>query len=408
MGNRKHSLILASIALQCLALVLVLARFQPVLSFICLLASIILGVAYLYRNKAVEQPVIEISKEPSEDIKDFVTYSHLVETAFEQVSEQFAILHQDMDQMRDIVNSATIKLSDSFTGMESDSIGQIQMLKHLINSLATAADGSEHDLQTNGINRFASETDDIVENFVGLISKMVDSSGSVGKSFDVMNNQVEDVVSLLNDVNQITSQTNLLALNAAIEAARAGEAGRGFAVVADEVRSLSQRTVQFSDEIRGLVMSTQESIESLAETIADISSTDMSTANESQSRMKVMWEEMINLNESVITQSETISEISAKMQQHIVAGVISLQFEDITVQLMAHVTGRMNTLESYIGELMKIHMDDSAASNSPEIRASRVAQLQGIVNSHGDMFNNMQNNKAVHQESVETGEIELF
>ena len=63
-------------------------------------------------------------------------------------------MHKDMDQMRDIVNSATVKLSESFTGMESDSIGQIQMLRQLIDSLVVAAEGEEHDLQTSGINRF--------------------------------------------------------------------------------------------------------------------------------------------------------------------------------------------------------------------------------------------------------------
>ena len=155
-------------------------------------------------------------------------------------------------------------------------------------------------------------------------------------------------------------------------------------------------------------MSTQGSIEALAETIAEISSTDMTIADDSQGQVKTMWDEMRGLNEGVARQSETISKISSQMQQHIVAGVISLQFEDITVQLMGHVTSRMSQLESYVGELMKIHMDDSATSNDPSVRAERVAQLQGVVNGHGELFSNMAEDKPVHQESVDTGEIEMF
>lgn len=408
MDHKKFPLLIASVAVQCLVIIFLLLQIQPMVSLAALLISMILIGTYLLINRSSGEQETLIAEDSGKELQDFVTYSYLIEKAFEQVSDQFGMLHQDMDQIRDIVNSATIKLSDSFTGMENNSMGQMQMLKHLTDSLAVAAEGSEHDLQTNGINRFASETDGIVESFVRLVRKIVGSSTTVGQSFDVMNRQVEDVVSLLNDVNQITSQTNLLALNAAIEAARAGEAGRGFAVVADEVRTLSQRTAQFSDEIRNLVMSTQTSIEALAETIAEISSTDMSIANDSQGQVKIMWQEMKSLNEGVIKQSETISDISSQMQQHIVAGVISLQFEDIAVQLMGHVTNRMSALESYVGELVKIHMDDSAASDDPSVRSNRVAQLQSIVISHGELFSNMANNKAVHQESIDTGEIEMF
>ena len=408
MEYKKYPLLLAAAAIQFLCFVLLLLDVQPALILVTTLVSTALIAGHIYRYRTVEKLEKGIIENADENLQEFVTYSHLIETAFARVSTQFDIMHKDMDQMRDIVNSATNKLSDSFTGMENDSLGQIEMLRKLIDSLAVVTDGEEHDLQTNGINRFASETDKIVDEFVCLIRKMVDSSISVGQSFDTMNHQVEDVVSLLNDVNQITSQTNLLALNAAIEAARAGEAGRGFAVVADEVRSLSQRTAQFSDEIRSLVMSTQASIENLAETIAEISTTDMSIADNSQGQVQAMWSEMRGLNEGVVEQSETISAISSKMQQHIVAGVISLQFEDITVQLMSHVTGRMSQLESYVGELMKIHMDDNATSDDPSVRAERVAQLQRIVDGHGELFKNMADNKPVHQENIDTGEIEMF
>lgn len=78
---------------------------------------------------------------------------------------------------------------------------------------------------------------------------------------DRMTTQMRDVRGMLGEIEGIAKQTNLLALNAAIEAARAGEAGRGFAVVADEVRDLSGRTNHFSHQIRGSLATIQSTIE---------------------------------------------------------------------------------------------------------------------------------------------------
>lgn len=407
MNFLKSPFIIAIIVIQIVTIAVAVFLSSNIIIGLLSLITIALLVIYLKQSSSSSSTTDIAATNEHQQLESLIEYSTTLDDAFSQVSDQFTAMHDDMAQMKDIVKSATEKLSGSFTGMENDSMGQMQMLRDLIESLAQATDGDEHEKQTSGINQFANETESIVNSFVTLINKVVNSTDNIGSAFHTMNQQVDDVVSLLNDVNQITSQTNLLALNAAIEAARAGEAGRGFAVVADEVRELSKRTAQFSDEIRGLITSTQDSIGGLASTVEDIANTDMSIANSSQIKMQGMWDEMRHLNTDVVSQSATIQDISQQMQTHIVAGIISLQFEDLTIQLMDHVSRRMLSLEAFVQQLSQFHLDSNKMS-SPSQMAAHVAALQAVVNENRSNIEQMDGNKAVAQESVDTGDIEMF
>ena len=107
----------------------------------------------------------------------------------------------------------------------------------------------------------------VVRQSMARIEQLADSATSASSSIESLSAQIQNIGTVLSVIKSVAEQTNLLALNAAIEAARAGEQGRGFAVVADEVRALAKRTQQSTEEIEQLVSALRSAAQSSVQQI---------------------------------------------------------------------------------------------------------------------------------------------
>jgi methyl-accepting chemotaxis protein len=212
--------------------------------------------------------------------------------------------------------------------------------------------------------------------------------------------ETEGVRALLGEIGGISKQTNLLALNAAIEAARAGEAGRGFAVVADEVRDLSARTSDFSQQIVTLVDRVQANVKMTESALAHMAGQDMTFALESKTRVETVVRGLEMLHQR---RQQSIVDLGASVErvdQAVAHAVTSLQFQDMTAQLIGHVQKRIDAIDGVCSSVRELSRAAALGHASPELaqRVDDALAHLAVVDS----------TNPVAQKAYQEGEIELF
>ena len=250
-------------------------------------------------------------------------------TTFDSQAKQISDMVLSMDTVRDISNETSQALDTNMDILEGAAV-----------KTQSGAD------QLNGVQQDMMTIKNETVSLEAVISELADSS-----------NQIGEILSVIND---IANQTNLLALNAAIEAARAGEAGRGFAVVADEVRKLAERTQHATGKIESIIGSLQQksnlasvemtkSVESVQAGVDNIGETNEGFKSAVESVMD-LHREMKTVAESVSNQYSTILTVVDNTQV-IAAGIEeSNQAVSEVNRTVAHLQERTDGLKMLISK----------------------------------------------------------
>nr|WP_223545493.1 methyl-accepting chemotaxis protein [Pseudomonas sp. A-B-19] len=176
-------------------------------------------------------------------IEQLATSAQSLSTVTEQTNLEVSSQKEETEQVATAMNQMTATVHDVARNAEEAALA------------AQTADGKVESGQQ------------VVRQSMARIEQLADSATSASSSIESLSAQIHNIGTVLSVIKSVAEQTNLLALNAAIEAARAGEQGRGFAVVADEVRALAKRTQQSTEEIERLVSALRSAAQSSVQQI---------------------------------------------------------------------------------------------------------------------------------------------
>lgn len=299
-----------------------------------------------FETKAVDgsiyHAVQQMSKSLAELVSNLNTSMLALRGELQRVEDRagsIAQLTETQQQSTEMIATAMTEMASSANNV-ADSAGD------------TARNTDEADKQSQHTQRLIHNT---VDNIQGLAGQLGTASEAVAN----LDNDVNNIVKVLDVIGDIAEQTNLLALNAAIEAARAGEQGRGFAVVADEVRNLAGRTQSSTKEIQLMINNLQDGSRNAIQTMEVCAATSQSTVTESQNASEALQQIVIAL-ESISSMSHQIATAAAEQ-----------------TQVSDDISKRINMIEESGNQLSNVVTE---SHNSTQTLASLSNELEAWVN----------------------------
>ncbi|MBU2979679.1 methyl-accepting chemotaxis protein [Alteromonas sp. C1M14] len=384
-------------------------RSTPLLAYVAALISLAVGIGLLYAGLVYPAILITfvgtflsarlndapapVTSAPidARDATEFTPSS--MDEDWSDISLNMTTVLDDCEQnMSDIFNTqndAVTTLSDAFMNLQRLVGEQNNCITLLIH-----ADADSGEMYSNRMRKFADETEKSLDKFLSSTEVISQGTTTILEKVNRIYDTMPTVLKALGDIDDISSQTNLLALNAAIEAARAGEAGRGFAVVADEVRALSNRSTQFSGVIKKQMENIGVQIDELTQDVRTLAAQDTSYIIEAKRDIQGELDQIIVKAESDAQTTTELEGISTQLDSAISAAIRGMQFGDINGQNL-----------TYTQEMLRF-----VNEQLPLMGQGETARIK-------DNFNRFQNNmkqranvdhNPVSASSVDAGEVEFF
>ncbi len=262
-----------------------------------------------------------------------------------------------------------------------------EMTKTIMETTKNSASASETAKNSGAIakegGKVVAETIQGMIRIADVVNKSAETVKTLGKSSD----QIGEIIQVIDD---IADQTNLLALNAAIEAARAGEQGRGFAVVADEVRKLAERTTKATKEIASMIKQIQKdtkgAVASMEEGTKEVENGKhlADKAGESLKQIIKGAEEVVDMSTQVAAASEEQSSAAEQISKNVEAISYVTQERASGIQQIARASEDLNRLTVNLQDLIsRFKIEESKSVNQlnirPSVKSNHSVRSNGVI-----------------------------